>query len=150
MDFDNFSNQGWASPKPILTEPGVKYFLHSSFIESGILQARSDIILSLLRATKRSRDYYTLTFVKLKVLYYRNYWIKFWPKNKKCEWKLVTIFVWDFWNFKVKIFWIHDFFFLVILTLLNLQIYSPITSNFSSTAGCIIFVAFSQNSVEFR
>ena len=27
MDFDNFTNQGWPSPKPVLTEPGVKYFL---------------------------------------------------------------------------------------------------------------------------
>ena len=30
MDFDDFSKQGWASPKPVLTEPGVKYFLHQT------------------------------------------------------------------------------------------------------------------------
>jgi hypothetical protein len=30
MDIDDFSNKGWASPKPVLTEPGVKYFLHQT------------------------------------------------------------------------------------------------------------------------
>ena len=30
MDFDDFSKQGWASPKTVLTEPGVKYFLHQT------------------------------------------------------------------------------------------------------------------------
>jgi len=33
MDFDAFSNTGWASPKPSLTEPGVKYFLHQTLKE---------------------------------------------------------------------------------------------------------------------
>jgi hypothetical protein len=28
--FDDISNKGWASPKPALTEPGVKYFLHQT------------------------------------------------------------------------------------------------------------------------
>lgn len=30
MDFNNLSNQEWVSPKPILIEPGVKYFLHQT------------------------------------------------------------------------------------------------------------------------
>jgi hypothetical protein len=30
MDFNNLSNQDWVSPKPSLTEPGVKYFLHQT------------------------------------------------------------------------------------------------------------------------
>jgi hypothetical protein len=30
MDFNNLSNQEWLSPKPSLTEPGVKYFLHQT------------------------------------------------------------------------------------------------------------------------
>ena len=31
MDYlDDISKQGWASPKPALTEPGVKYFLHQT------------------------------------------------------------------------------------------------------------------------
>ena len=30
MDFNNLSNQEWVSPKPSLTEPGVKYFLHQT------------------------------------------------------------------------------------------------------------------------
>jgi len=31
MDYlDDISNQSWASPKPALTEPGVKYFLHQT------------------------------------------------------------------------------------------------------------------------
>jgi hypothetical protein len=30
MDFNNLSNQEWPSPKPSLTEPGVKYFLHQT------------------------------------------------------------------------------------------------------------------------
>ena len=38
MDFDNLSNQGWASPKPTLTEPGVKYFLHQSLKQCHIVR----------------------------------------------------------------------------------------------------------------
>jgi hypothetical protein len=30
MDIDNFSNEGWTSIKPALTEPGVKYFLNQT------------------------------------------------------------------------------------------------------------------------
>ena len=32
MDVNHFSNQSgdWPSPKPLLTEPGVKYFLHQT------------------------------------------------------------------------------------------------------------------------
>jgi hypothetical protein len=31
MDYlDDISKQGWGSPKPALTEPGVKYFLHQT------------------------------------------------------------------------------------------------------------------------
>jgi hypothetical protein len=42
---------------------GVKNFLHSSLILSGMVQARSDIALCLFRLLKIS-DYYTLDFVK--------------------------------------------------------------------------------------
>ena len=38
MDFDDFSNQGWASPKPVLTEPGVTYFLHQTLKQCHIVR----------------------------------------------------------------------------------------------------------------
>jgi hypothetical protein len=38
MDFDDFSNQGWASPKPALTEPGVKYFLNQTLKQCHIIR----------------------------------------------------------------------------------------------------------------
>ena len=38
MDFNNTSNQGWPSPKPTLTEPGVKYFLHQSLKQCHIVR----------------------------------------------------------------------------------------------------------------
>jgi hypothetical protein len=38
MDFDDFSNQGWPLPKPILTEPGVKYFLNQTLKQCHIVR----------------------------------------------------------------------------------------------------------------
>ena len=38
MDFEGFSNQGWASPKPELTEPGVTYFLHQTLKQCHIVR----------------------------------------------------------------------------------------------------------------
>ena len=38
MDLDNFNNQGWPSPKPSLTEPGVKYFLNQALKQSHIIR----------------------------------------------------------------------------------------------------------------
>lgn len=38
MNFQEFSNEKWASPKPILTEPGVKYFLNSALKQSHIIR----------------------------------------------------------------------------------------------------------------
>jgi len=38
MDFDDYSNQGWASPKPSLTEPGVKYFLNQTLKQCHIIR----------------------------------------------------------------------------------------------------------------
>jgi hypothetical protein len=34
----NFEEQGWASPKPILTEPGVKYFLNHALKQTHIIR----------------------------------------------------------------------------------------------------------------
>ena len=41
MDFNNFSNQdggGWPSPKPSLTEPGVKFFLHQTLKQCHVVR----------------------------------------------------------------------------------------------------------------
>jgi hypothetical protein len=38
MNFEEPSNQGWALPKPILTEPGVKYFLNQALKQSHIIR----------------------------------------------------------------------------------------------------------------
>ena len=38
MDFNVFSNQEWPIPKPILTEPGVKYFLHQTLKQCHIVK----------------------------------------------------------------------------------------------------------------
>ena len=38
MDLDNFNNQGWSSPKPSLTEPGVKYFLNETLKQCHIVK----------------------------------------------------------------------------------------------------------------
>jgi hypothetical protein len=38
MDFDNYSNKAWASPKPELTEPGVKYFLNQTLKQCHIVR----------------------------------------------------------------------------------------------------------------
>jgi hypothetical protein len=38
MNFEEHSNQGWALPKPILTEPGVKYFLSEALKQSHIIR----------------------------------------------------------------------------------------------------------------
>lgn len=38
MNFEETSNQGWALPKPILTEPGVKYFLNQALKQSHIIR----------------------------------------------------------------------------------------------------------------
>ena len=38
MNFDNFSNSGWALPKPHLTEPGVKYFLNQTLKQCHIIR----------------------------------------------------------------------------------------------------------------
>jgi len=36
MNFQEFANQKWPSPKPTLTEPGVKYFLNNALKQSHI------------------------------------------------------------------------------------------------------------------
>jgi hypothetical protein len=38
MDLNDFSNQGWAAPKPSLTEPGVKYFLNQTLKQCHIIK----------------------------------------------------------------------------------------------------------------
>jgi len=38
MDLNNFANQGWTSPKPLLTEPGVKYFLNQTLKQCHIIK----------------------------------------------------------------------------------------------------------------
>lgn len=38
MDYDNYSNQKWGSPKPTLTEPGVKYFLNETLKQCHIIR----------------------------------------------------------------------------------------------------------------
>ena len=38
MDFKEFSNQGWTSPKPCLTEPGVRYFLNQTLKQCHIIK----------------------------------------------------------------------------------------------------------------
>lgn len=43
MDYDKFSDkgiggEGWSSPKPALTEPGVKYFLHNTLKQCHIIR----------------------------------------------------------------------------------------------------------------
>ena len=36
----NFEEQGWGPPKPILTEPGVKYFLNNALKQSHIIREK--------------------------------------------------------------------------------------------------------------
>jgi len=36
----NFEEQGWGPPKPILTEPGVKYFLNNALKQSHIIRVK--------------------------------------------------------------------------------------------------------------
>jgi hypothetical protein len=38
MNFEETDNQGWAAPKPLLTEPGVKYFLNQALKQSHIIR----------------------------------------------------------------------------------------------------------------
>ena len=38
MDLNNFNNQEWSSPKPSLTEPGVKYFLNETLKQCHIVK----------------------------------------------------------------------------------------------------------------
>ena len=38
MDVNDFTNQGWGSPKPLLIEPGVKYFLHQTLKQCHIVK----------------------------------------------------------------------------------------------------------------
>jgi hypothetical protein len=38
MNFEETANQGWATPKPLLTEPGVKYFLNQALKQSHIIR----------------------------------------------------------------------------------------------------------------
>ena len=38
MDLNNFSNQAWSSPKPTLTEPGVRYFLNQTLKQCHIIK----------------------------------------------------------------------------------------------------------------
>jgi len=40
MNFEEKSNQGWPLPKPILTEPGVKYFLNQALKQSHIIREK--------------------------------------------------------------------------------------------------------------
>lgn len=38
MDLNELSDQGWTSPKPTLTEPGVKYFLNQTLKQCHIIK----------------------------------------------------------------------------------------------------------------
>lgn len=38
MDFQEFTNDRWVSPKPKLTEPGVRYFLNNALKQSHIIR----------------------------------------------------------------------------------------------------------------
>jgi hypothetical protein len=38
MDVNDFANQGWGSTKPLLIEPGVKYFLHQTLKQCHIVR----------------------------------------------------------------------------------------------------------------
>jgi len=38
MDFNNFPNKEWGSPKPSLTEPGVKYFLNQTLKQCHVIK----------------------------------------------------------------------------------------------------------------
>ena len=38
MNFEESSNPGWGAPKPLLTEPGVKYFLNHALKQSHIIR----------------------------------------------------------------------------------------------------------------
>ena len=38
MNFQEFTNERWASPKPTLTEPGVTYFLNNALKQSHIIR----------------------------------------------------------------------------------------------------------------
>jgi hypothetical protein len=38
MEFNNFSNSDWPSPKPTLIEPGVKYFLNQTLKQCHIVR----------------------------------------------------------------------------------------------------------------
>jgi hypothetical protein len=38
MDLNDFSNQGWPSPKPTLTEPGVRYFLNQTLKQCHVIK----------------------------------------------------------------------------------------------------------------
>jgi hypothetical protein len=38
MDLNNFSNQDWSSPKPTLTEPGVRYFLNQTLKQCHVIK----------------------------------------------------------------------------------------------------------------
>ena len=38
MDLNDYTNQGWASPKPSLTEPGVTYFLSQTLKQCHIIK----------------------------------------------------------------------------------------------------------------
>ena len=38
MDLNDFANQGWPTPKPLLTEPGVKYFLSQTLKQCHIIK----------------------------------------------------------------------------------------------------------------
>ena len=38
MDLNDYTNQGWASPKPSLTEPGVTYFLSQTLKQFHIIK----------------------------------------------------------------------------------------------------------------
>jgi hypothetical protein len=38
MDLNESANQGWASPKPTLTEPGVRYFLNQTLKQCHIIK----------------------------------------------------------------------------------------------------------------
>jgi hypothetical protein len=40
MNYDDFSNQGIPLPKPLLTEPGVKYFLNHSLKQCNIIRSK--------------------------------------------------------------------------------------------------------------
>ena len=38
MNFEESINQAWDAPKPLLTEPGVKYFLNQALKQSHIIR----------------------------------------------------------------------------------------------------------------